>query len=149
MRELEDAEHQQEIDADSGERPGPCPGMCIERNGQSAERNRNRERQSEREPAAPMPAQAAKRVGQPQVLGLCQRHGTVHQGRDRGSDENREEEGRAHRDARERDEHDPCAQRRVQDDEPPRLVVEVRRCNAQRAPKRHPFTPEAATPATK
>jgi hypothetical protein len=87
--------------------------------------------------------------GKPEVLGLSERDRTVHHGGDRGPDQNGKEKRTAYRDARDHDKDEPQTKERVQDDEPPGLVVQVRGCDPERTTESHPFTPEAATPATK
>jgi hypothetical protein len=67
----------------------------------------------------------------------------------RRAEENHEENCGANRQTRNDNPDQNRTQQRVQDDEPPGLVIQVGRCDAECTLEAHPLTPEAATPATK
>jgi hypothetical protein len=60
-----------------------------------------------------------------------------------------EHDRRTDRQRRQYDTDDNCSQQEVQDEESPGLVIEVGCSDTQGTRQAHPFTPDAATPATK
>ena len=73
----------------------------------------------------------------------------MHDRREDGADQDGQDDRRTHGQAREHHREHYGAQEHVQHDQPPRLVIEVVRCNTECPSQSHPFTPAEATPATK
>src|SRR6476620_2738366 len=147
--ELEDAEHEQEVEANGCKGPGPGSCPYVEGYDDGPDRNGDRKRGTQHDSVTPMPAQPVRQFHQPEVVGLAQSHYTVHDRHEDGADQNGQHDRGTHGQGREHHREHGGAQEHVQHHQPPGLVIEVVRCDTECPSQSHPFTPAEATPATK
>src|SRR5580765_7360619 len=146
--ELEDTEHEQDVEAKGckGPRPGSC--ACVEGDNDGPGRRGDRKRGAQHDSVTPMPTQPVLQFHQAEVLRLAQSHHTVHDGRQDGADQDGQNDRGTHGQGREHHHEHDGAQEHVQHHQSPRLVIEIVRRDTECPSQSHPFTPADATPAT-
>ena len=149
QRELKQSEGQEHVDAQCGQGPRPRARSGIEGDGDRTQDCSNSHEESQHQPAPPVSSQPHHHLGEPQLLRLGEGHRAVHDRCRDGAEQDEEKECRANRQARKDDSDQDRGEQRIQHDQPPGLMVEIRRCDPKCAREAHPLTPEAATPATK
>src|SRR5262249_1648419 len=129
---------------------GPAGGgRCVEGDGERGGQAERHTRGAEHEAAAPVQTQPFPCVRELQVAGAHECHRAVSECRDRGPRQHGQDEQRGDRDGEDYGEDEDRSERRVDEHQPPGVLVQVADREPESTAGAHPFTPADTTPETK